>query len=207
MVGLFITFEGIDGCGKSTQVWKTAKYLADKSKYNHVIITREPYKDVGIRKILQSENDPYSQVEKLTKLFVDDRKAHISEMITPSLKNGYHVISDRYMLSTLAYQQAQGIPLEKLEEMHKGMPVPDLTFLVDVPVEVAVERMKKDTSRKVEQKFEKNIEFIKKLRTNYLGIRSVPFYVIDGTKSIEDIFEKQIKPKIDDLWAQYQKNA
>jgi dTMP kinase len=209
MKGLFISFEGIDGCGKSTQLWKAAKYLFDKNKHNHVIATREPYKDVEIRRILQSEDNPYSQAEKLTKLYVDDRKLHVREMITPSLEKGYHVISDRYSLSTFAYQQAQGIPLKELIKMHDGLPVPDITFIVDVPAEVAIERMKKDSIRKVEQKFEKNKEFIEKLRKNYLGLPGVlkgyKIIVIDGTKPIEDIFENQIKPRIDKLWEEYEK--
>jgi thymidylate kinase len=69
--------------------------------------------------------------------------------------------------------------------------------------------MKKDSIRKVEQKFEKNKEFIEKLRKNYLGLPGVlkgyKIIVIDGTKPIEDIFENQIKPRIDELWSKYEK--
>ena len=208
MKGLIIAFEGIDGCGKSTQVWKTAKYLFDKSKYNHVIVTREPYSDKEIRKILHAESDPYSRAIELTKRYVEDRKLHVRELINPALEKCHHVISDRYSLSTFAYQQTQGIPLKELIKMHENLPIPDVTFIVDVPAEVAIERMKKDEIRQTEQKFEKNIEFIKKLRENYLKLKDelkgYNIFIIDGRKSINEIFDCQIKPIIDRLWTVHQ---
>jgi len=207
--GLFITFEGIDGCGKSTQVWKLAKYISNLSKYNHLIVTREPYKNQDIRKILQEDSDPYSQGRKLAKMFVTDRVVHTGEIIIPNIERECHVISDRYDLSTLAYQQTQGVPLQELIDMHQGIIMPNLTFIVDVPVEVAIERMKKDDKRNVEQKFEKQIGFIGKLRQNYLTLqKQLPerrIIVIDGTPSVEDIFEKQIRPAFDKLYGEYKK--
>jgi dTMP kinase len=207
--GLFITFEGIDGCGKSAQVKMLNNYVSQLSKYNHVLNTRQPYKNQDIRKILQEDSDPYSQGRKLAEMFVADRKKHVFEMIMPILDVGGHVISDRYDLSTLAYQQTQGVSLQELIEMHSGIIMPDLTFIVDVPAEVAIERMKKDTKRNVEQKFEKQIEFIKKLRQNYLDLqKQLPgrnIVIIDANPSIEEIFEKQIKPAFDNLWAEYEK--
>lgn len=201
--GLFITFEGIDGCGKSTQARLLANYILDLSKYNHVIMTREPYKDADIRKILMQDEDPYSQAQRLAKLFVKDRKKHVEEVINPLIRKGLHVISDRYSGSTLAYQQAQGIPLQELLDMHKGLPIPHLTFLVDVPANIAIQRMRGDDIRKTEQKFEKKKEFIEKLRRFYLDLKNIDNHkieVIDGTKSIKEIFEKQIKPIFDKFY-------
>lgn len=207
--GLFVTFEGIDGCGKSTQVWKLAKYISNLSKYNHIFVTREPYKNQDIRKILQEDSDPYSQGRKLAKMFVTDRRVHAEEIIIPNLERECHVISDRYDLSTLAYQQTQGVQLRELINMHRGIIKPNLTFIVDVPAEIAIERMKKDNERNVEQKFEKQIEFIEKLRQNYLALqKQLPerrIIIIDGTPSVEDIFEKQIKPAFDKLWGEYKR--
>jgi dTMP kinase len=200
--GLFITFEGIDGCGKSTQAWMLGKYLASLSKYNHVVVTREPFKDANIRKMLTSESDPYSQGMKLAEMFILDRREHVSRLIMPFVSKGVHVISDRYSLSTLAYQQTQGVSLKKLLEMHKGLVIPDIIFIVDVPIKIAMKRMKKDKKRKAEQKFEKNAEFIGKLRQNYLdlaNLRRHRIVVIDGRASPKKIFEKQIKPIIDKL--------
>ena len=203
--GLFIAFEGIDGCGKSTQVWKLGKYLAELSKYNHVVMTKEPWRDANIRKMLRETDNPYSQAKKLAELFVNDRKMHVKNVIEPNIAGGTHVISDRYAFSTLAYQQAQGIPIKELLELHKGLPIPDIIFIVDVPPKVAVERMKKDSKRDKgkEHKFEKNREFMEKLRIKYFELAKLSRHnvvVIDGRKSPEKIFEKQIKPAFDKLY-------
>lgn len=193
---LFIDFEGIDGSGKSTQVKMFADYLVSLNKYNHVLITREPYKDVSIRKILRENIDPYTHALELAKKFVEDRKRHVKELIKPSLEKGVYVVCDRYSFSTLAYQQTQGISLKELLKMHKGLPIPDLIFLIDIPVEVALERMKKDlktSKRKEEQKFEKDASFLEKLRKNYLDLVNLEkhkVFVIDGTKSKEEVFEE-----------------
>ena len=204
--GLFIVFEGIDGCGKSTQVWRLGKHLSNLSKYNHIVMTREPWKDTKIRKMLRESEDPYSNAVELAKMYVEDRKEHIKELIMPELMKGAHVISDRYSLSTLAYQQTQGIPLKKLVEMHRGLPIPDIIFIVDIPAKVALERMQKDTTRdkKKEHKFEKDVKFIEKLRKIFLKLPEQlgnhNIFVIDGTKSVEDNFQNQIKPVFDKFY-------
>ncbi len=204
--GLFIVFEGIDGCGKSTQVWKLGKYLSNLSKYNHIVMTREPWKNKKIRKMLRETDDPYSNAIELSKMYVNDRREHIKELILPELMNGAHVISDRYSLSTLAYQQTQGIQLKELLKMHKGLIIPDIIFIVDVPAKVAIKRMQKDMERdkKKEHKFEKDAKFIEKLRKIFLNLpkqlENHNIVIIDGTKSVEEIFEKQIKPAFDKLY-------
>jgi dTMP kinase len=200
---LFIAFESIDGCGKSTQAIKLAKYILDLDKHNHVLFTREPYKDKNIRKILKEEEDPYTQAERLAELFVEDRRKHIKEVIIPSILRCIHVISDRYSFSTLAYQQTQGIALKELLALHKGLPIPDIIFIIDLPAEIAIERMKKDSIRKTEQKFEKNKEFIEKLRQNYLKLASLPKHnivVINAGGKPDEIFEEQIKPAFDKVY-------
>lgn len=202
--GLFIAFEGIDGCGKSTQIWKLAKQLFNSNKYNHILLTREPFRDGNIRKILKNDEDPYSQAKKLAELFVNDRREHLNELILPSLSKGYHVLSDRYDCSTLAYQQTQGMSFEELFKMHQTFISPDLTFIVDLPVEIAQARMQNDGNRTEEQKFEKNKPFIEKLRQNYLELPSkIPnrdFVIINGIHPADYIFEKQIKPAFDKLY-------
>jgi dTMP kinase len=202
--GLFITFEGIDGCGKSTQAERLADYIFGMSKYNHVLKTREPYDNEKIRKMLRETDDPYSQAKELAKMFTDDRKLHVKDLITPSLKKGVYVISDRYSFSTLAYQQTQGVQLKTLLNMHKNLPIPDIVFIVDVPVEVALKRMHKDGARDKgkEHKFEKDKAFMIKLRQNYLDLKPLPKHnviIIDGSKNIDEIFNEQIKPVFDKL--------
>lgn len=205
--GLFIAFEGIDGCGKTTQAKMLADYIFSLSKYNPVLLTREPYRDQDIRKILQQEEDPYSQGLKLAKMFVNDRRRHVKELIIPNLKRGVYIISDRYSWSTLAYQQTQGISLKELIKMHTKLPIPDLIFLVDLPVKTALKRIRKDKVRKAEQKFEKNEEFINKLRSNYwnlIGLKNHKVILIrgdiNGQTSAKQIFNKQIKPAFDELY-------
>lgn len=201
--GLFIAFEGIDGCGKSTQIWLLSKYLFELDKHNHITITREPYKDTEIRKILFEEKDPYSKAKKLAEMFIQDRRKHMKEVIIPNLKNNNHVITDRYSLSTLAYQQTQGVSLNELLEMHKGIIIPDIIFLIDVSSDIVMKRMMKDKARKSKQMFEKDKEFIEKLRTNFLDLKKLKGHniiIIDGSKKPEEIFEKQIKPAFDKIY-------
>ncbi len=192
--GKFLVLEGIDGSGKTTQAWFLARALLNLSKYNHVIFTREPYKQVEIRKILRQDDDPYSQAEKLAFLYAEDRKHHIKELIKPNLDNGIRVISDRYLVSTLVYQSTRGADFNKLLKMHSGLPVPDLIIIVDVPAKTAKKRMKKEA--RDEQKFEKNLEFMEKLRKKYLEMPKLlpgKIVIVNGNKSVEKVHQDIMK--------------
>lgn len=193
--GLFIVFEGIDGCGKSTQILKFTKYLSELSKYHHILLTRNPYQAREIREILRLNEPAEHKSEKLAELFVNDRKEHISDLVLPHLNKGHHVVCDRYKLSTIAYQSAQGLLMEQLIKMHDELPIPDITFIIDTPAEIAAERMKKDD--RDEHKFESDLNFQKKVKENYLeSINHHPnekIIVIDGNKSIEEIFNKIVE--------------
>lgn len=196
--GLFIVFEGIDGSGKSAQAFGLVKLISQMDKHNHILLTREPYRTREIRKILMLDENPEEKSEKLAELFVNDRKEHILELIIPNLEKGVFVVSDRYKYSTICYQAAQGLDISKLIEMHLGFLIPDIIFIIDVPVEIAMERMKKDNIRKSEQKFEKNVQFMEKVRQNYLSMKNLlqeeKIIFIDGSKSIEEVFE-EVKSK------------
>jgi len=194
--GKFIVFEGIDGCGKSTQ----ARILADRLV---VLLTQEPYDSQiseRVRKVLREESSPYSRAEELAGLFIEDRRIHVEEYILPRIKDGENVVSDRYDLSTIAYQATQGIDINDLIERHRGLLVPDVTFLVDTPVEVCMER----TDRQ-EKKFEDDAQFQNKLRFNYLLAfaklaknkgRNITY--VDGNRAIEDV-ARDIQSEIDFL--------
>ncbi len=192
--GKFIVFDGPDGCGKGTQVMRLASYIFNKDKSNSIFVTREPYRSryyQEIRRMLRESADPKENAETFARLFVEDRKVHAG-LIERHLRDGDFVISDRYKYSTLAYQQTQGIQLTKLIEMHEGILVPDLVFLIDVPAEIAVERLAKDTGREYKEVFEK-LEFQKKLRKNFLALpKQLPndrIVVIDGTGSVPEVFD------------------
>jgi len=189
MKGKFIVLEGIDGCGKSTQIPVIIKYFLDKDKYNHILVTREPYKKRDIRKILRIDNSPYTQAEKLAELFIEDRREHIKELIEPALNKGIHVVSDRYKYSTIVYQSVQGLPMQELIDKHKDMPTPDLVLIFDVPVSVARERMKKDLRK--EHKFEADKEFQEKVRQRYLEMLEIfsgeKIVIVDASKSIDEV--------------------
>jgi len=189
---LFIAFEGIDGSGKSTQIRKLAEHLFKEDKYNHVVITREPYKDVSIRGIIKKDSNPLDNAEKLAELFIADRKRHVEELINPSLDRGCHVLTDRYRLATIAYQSAQGLPINELIDKHLGLPVPDITFIVDVSAKTAMERLRKEPTG--EHKFEKNLEFLDKIREQMLKAVKIMnedhIYIINGERGIDEIFEE-----------------
>ena len=204
--GLFIAFEGIDGCGKSTQIRKLVQHLFEKSKYNHIVLTRNPYKNINIRQILTEDSDPYTQAELLAQLYITDREHQVEETVKPNLEKGHLVLTDRYKFSTIAYQGAQGLDMGELISRQAHLPVPDATFIIDVPATIARERMhKEDVSvRGKEHKFEANIDFAVQLRDNYLKAAGMlqaqkeHIFVIDGNRHPDEIFG-EIKNIIDNV--------
>ena len=196
--GLFITFEGIDGCGKSTQIRKFVEYLFNRDKHNHVILTRNPYKDANIRAILRDDDDPISQADKLASLFIGDRRLHAEEVVVPNIEKGNFVVSDRFKLSTVAYQGAQGISIEDLIRRQKDLPIPDITFVIDVDAREATNRMLKDGDREKgrEHKFEASLEFLEKTRMNYHGAKELldeKIFIINGMRDVDEIHKEIIK--------------
>jgi len=196
----FFVFEGIDGCGKTTQIGKLSERIRASNKYQDILLTREPtWRDKLIRKALEEDSDPYSSAVAMSHQFIGDRAIHWTEQIKHSLEQEVFVICDRFSLSTCAYQSAQGVPLEELLLAHKerGIGVPRLTFYVDVSLDVARER--KIGRREYLEKFEKDSEFDEKLLNNYRKIivmtksdelvRNVlgDIVTIDGTGSVAKV--------------------
>jgi dTMP kinase len=194
--GLFIVFEGIDGSGKTTQSKLLFELFSKEGK--QVIWTKEPTDgDIGsllTNKYLKEVDLPI--VDAL--LFAADREEHLKDMVIPALNQGKIVVSDRYYHSTLAYQQAQGLDLRWLLELNKNFIKPDLTIIIDLEPEMAIERIEKDKKRKIEdrKKFEK-LEFLKKVRKNFLDLPKIlkdeKIVVIDGNKGKEEVFEDVVK--------------
>ena len=166
--GLFIVFEGVDGCGKSTQAAKLAKFLED-STGRKVIKTAEPY---NLRELILGRKDLSKMSELL--LFLADRAEHVEKIIKPNLEAGNFVICERYNESTLAYQYGgHGLDfLMVVDLIHDcEFPLPDATIFLDVSPEIAFERVKARNNKLNENKFDKfeaeGLELIKKVSDYY----------------------------------------
>lgn len=191
--GIFITFEGIDGSGKSTQ----AKALASSLKKNGIdnILTREPGGSSGaeiIRKLLV-EGDPSKwspETEML--LFTAARRDHLEKTIEPGLREGKIVISDRYVDSTRVYQGVtRGDLRQTVDKLHNLMisKEPDLTFIIDMDPQEALNRgLARDSG---EDRFEDfGLEFQLKLRNGFLDLKNSfteRCHIIDGSKTSQQI--------------------
>lgn len=148
MAGLFITFEGVDGCGKSTQIGFLAEHL---EKLGHdVLLTREPGgSDISeqIRSLLLDARNSSMTPETEALLYAAARAQHVEEVIRPALQAGKTVISDRFLDSSLAYQGGgRGLGhalILMLNAPGVGILRPDLTFFLDFPPQKAFERMRR----------------------------------------------------------------
>ncbi len=194
MQGKFITFEGIDGCGKSTQLALTSKILGEKG-YD-VLITREPGGtsiSEKIREILLSpeNNEMVNECEIL--LYCAARAQHVREKIIPAVASGKIVLCDRFQEATFGYQgYGRGIPLDVLKTVNvyaTGGLNPDLTFIFDLGVETSAVRMAK--INKAKDRLEQNsAEFFQKIRDGFLNLaKSSPerIKLINAEQSIEQI--------------------
>ncbi len=174
---LFIVFEGIDGSGKSTQAQRLADYF--KTRSVPVILTAEPSDSPSglLLKSLKSRLDPETEAQ----LFIEDRRHHVQNVILPSLAAGYSVICDRYVYSSVAYQGSRGIsPDEILNRNFQFAPVPDIVFLIEIPVELAMERIRKNRSGNFSA-FEK-LESLRQVDRIYRSLDRKEIVRIDGTK-------------------------
>jgi len=191
---MFITFEGIDFSGKSTQIELLKDYLIDHNK--KVEVLREPGGteiSEKIRNILLDNKNEKLVAEAELFLFSASRAQLVREKIRPYLEKGIYVISDRFQDSSTAYQgYGRGIPIDVVMKVHElaiGETIPDLTFFIDIPVGIANERKKKKAKGKLDRIEVGDIEFYNRVRNGYLEIakKEERFKVIDGTQTIETI--------------------
>jgi dTMP kinase len=188
MTGKFISFEGIDGAGKSTHIGFVADYLSAQGK--DVVSSREPGgTPLGekLRDLLLHEK---MHLETEALLMFASRREHIAQLIEPALARGQWVLSDRFTDASFAYQGGgRGLDLAKMDVLENWVHPqlqPDLTLLFDVPLEVA--RLRLDASRTLDKFEREHADFFNACRNEYLRrARQFPqrIAVIDSTLSME----------------------
>ena len=195
MAGVFITFEGGDGSGKTTQIHLLQKWLSDNG--HTVVVTREPGgTDLGNQLrdiILHSTGFIAPRAEAL--LYAADRSHHIHTLVRPALERGDVVVQDRYFDSSVAYQGA-GRVLDATEVRELSLwaterLMPHLTILLDVPADVAKARQLGD-ERRFDRLEAEAQDFHERVRESYLALAEAEpdrFLVLDGTGSVESIHQ------------------
>lgn len=170
--GIFISFEGIDKSGKTTQINRLAQWLQQRGA--EVLVTREPGGTKlaeKLRSLLVSSSN-YENMQPLTETFlmVAARTEHVAQVIRPALQRGKVVLCDRFIDSTVAYQgYGLGVDLNLINELNEaaiGDCLPDLTFLLDLPVTAAQGRGSGSTSDRIEQREQ---QFHRRVRTGFLA--------------------------------------
>lgn len=196
---MFISFEGIDFCGKSTQVELLKKYLIEKNK--KVEIIREPGgTDISekVREVLLDKKHYHMFMQTEIFLFSASRAQLVREKIQPYLETGIYVISDRFHDSTVAYQGfGRGIDLETVQHINNlaiGDTLPDLTFIMDIPVDVAEKRKKLKENLNLDRIEVSDSGFYQRVREGYLKLaeKEKRFRIVDGTLSVQEIHSKVV---------------
>jgi len=202
---MFITFEGLDFCGKSTQVQLLEKYLIKKGI--KVIVVREPGGteiSEKIRDILldKKNNEMRNKTELL--LFSASRSQLVDQTILPSIQNGYYVISDRFHDSSIAYQAfGRGLDFDfvyKLQSFVISQAIPRLTFFIDIPVEEVVRRMSNVKKIELDRIESSKTDFYEKVRQGYfyLAEKDKRFIIINGLLQIDEI-HRDIVNKLENI--------
>ena len=195
MTPAFITFEGIDGCGKSTQLRMLASELRLRGR--EVIATREPGGTPLGSRVRQLVLDTEEQVDPLAELllYAADRAQHVRTLVRPALDSGHVVLSDRYADATVAYQGAgRGFPDEIVAELvalATGGLMPDLTLIFDLPVDESQRRQALRTSKghKADRLDGEDAAFHTRVRDAYLRIAAAEperVRVIDAAGSVQE---------------------
>jgi len=200
MPGLFITLEGIDNSGKTTQAQKLSNYL--KKKGYKLLLVRDPGGteiSEKIRKILLDKKNSLSASTELF-LYLAARQQLVTDIILPALRKNKIVICDRYCDSTLAYQgYGRGLKIDLVNKLLKSFfPLPDLTILIDLPVAIAQRRFGLTKPDRLEKE---RLSFHQKVRKGYLEIarkNRQRVRVVDGTGSLART-DEQVRKIVDDF--------
>lgn len=199
--GLFLTFEGVDGCGKSTQINLLKSYL--ETNGFEVVLTREPGSvglGTNIRELLLNYDGEVSNVCE-SFLFLADRAQNVDCIVKPAIKQGKIVLGDRHTDSSLAYQgygrQLDVDRIDMLNNIATSGLKPDMTFVFDVDVETSMARVGSSKDRMESA----GVEFFQRVRDGYLEIAkkdSKRVKVLDGTLTPNEI-HKQVLDLIESL--------
>lgn len=205
MVGKFITFEGGEGTGKTTQIGLLADYL--RAKGVEVLITKEPGgTPIGqeLRKMLcTGDKDKFDAVAEAL-LYYADRRIHLQQKVLPALEKGIWVLSDRFADSTMAYQYYgynKRVPRQTLESLYKiavGDFYPDLTVILDIDPQVGLARSfnRNGQGAESEIRFEnRELEFHQNLRNGFLEIAQTAsrYAVVNADKTIASLHDEIVK--------------
>jgi len=194
MAGAFITFEGIDGCGKSTQLRLLASELRVRGL--EVVATREPGGTTLGQRLRAALLDVQEQVDPLAELlvFAADRAHHVRTLLLPALETNQIVLSDRYADATVAYQGGgRGFEpklIQDIVQLATGGLMPDLTLLFDLSVaESAVRTRRRVASKNTDRLDSEDVEFHTRVRNAYLEIAKAEperFQVIDARGAVQE---------------------
>ena len=208
LTGKLFTFEGSEGSGKSTQIELLADELEGMG--NEVIVTREPGgTEIGeeIRHLLihnSAGNDMAPEAELL--LFAAARAQLVRQVVIPGLQEGKIILCDRFLDSTTVYQGAarsiSSDPVSYINQFAAASITPDLTFILDVPAEVSIARVKRRVTDLPDRMEQENVDFYKKVREGYLLLaRSLPerFHVVDGTRELRMNQEDILKTVLENI--------
>jgi len=205
MTGLLITFEGGEGCGKSTQIAALKARLEAMGKT--VVQTREPGGTAlgeSVRNLLQYDDAGQGMSpEAELLLFAASRAQHVRELIAPAIAEGQIVLCDRFLDSTTVYQGvARAIDSKKVDTINQfaiGDTKPDLTILIDLPPEIGLARVHARSDGQLDRMEKEAIGFFQAVRQGYLDLaKSEPkrFLVLDGSQSVEEL-ETQIWQRVE----------
>ena len=190
--GYFISFEGIDGAGKSTHVDAFRNLMQERYPDKEVVMTREPGGTTLGEKLRTLLLDAPMNLETEALLMFAARREHLAQLIEPALEAGKIVISDRFTDASFAYQGGgRGLALAKLDALEQWVHPhlqPDVTFLFDVPLEAARARL--DATRDLDKFEQEKADFFAAARNEYLRrAAQFPqrFRIIDSTRSIAEI--------------------
>jgi len=195
--GSFFTFEGIDGCGKSTQLVRVAERL--RSIGTPCVVTREPGGAViseKIRELLISTDNKGMCSETELLLYLAARAQHVNEIIIPAIDRGETVLCDRFEQATFAYQGGgRGLNTDIIRTINNfatNALAPDMTFIIDIPVEISQERLNKIGKGK-DRMESAGIDFFERVRKAYIDAADADPYrikLLDGTVSVDELTEE-----------------